>query len=59
MWSYIHFRQVPFNPLYREGYASIGCDPCTRPVKAGENLRAGRWWWLQEDSKECGLHVQK
>lgn len=59
VWAYIHFRHVPFNPLYREGYASIGCDPCTRPVKAGENLRAGRWWWLQEDSKECGLHVQK
>lgn len=59
VWAYIHRREVPFNPLHREGYPSIGCDPCTRPVRQGESLRAGRWWWLQEESKECGLHLKK
>lgn len=57
VWAYIHQYAVPFNPLYREGYASIGCDPCTRPIRQGEGVRAGRWWWLQETSKECGLHI--
>ena len=59
VWAYIHHYGVPFNPLYREGYASIGCDPCTRPIRQGESVRAGRWWWLQESSKECGLHVNR
>ena len=47
--------QVPINPLYGLGYASIGCAPCTRPVLPGEDVRAGRWWW-EQSSKECGLH---
>lgn len=56
VWAYVQTHQVPMNALYRQGYPSIGCEPCTRPVKAGEDIRAGRWWWEQKDSKECGLH---
>ena len=56
VWAYAHEYQVPLNALYHQGYPSIGCEPCTRPVKLGENIRAGRWWWESKDSKECGLH---
>ncbi|VEJ20894.1 phosphoadenylyl-sulfate reductase [Neisseria animaloris] len=56
VWAYAHRYGVPLNALYRQGYPSIGCEPCTRPVKLGENIRAGRWWWENKDSKECGLH---
>ena len=48
---------VPINALHAQGYPSIGCEPCTRAVKPGEPERAGRWWWEQDDAKECGLHV--
>jgi phosphoadenosine phosphosulfate reductase len=48
---------IPINPLHAQGFLSIGCEPCTRAVKAGEDERAGRWWWENDDSKECGLHV--
>jgi phosphoadenosine phosphosulfate reductase len=56
VWSYLKARSVPIHPLHLKGYPSIGCEPCTRPVRQGENVRAGRWWWLQEQKKECGLH---
>lgn len=57
--SYATVRRLPFNRLYAEGYRSIGCAPCTRAVQAGEDERAGRWWWEDpEQHKECGLHVQ-
>ncbi len=56
VWAYILANNVPYNDLYRQGFPSIGCDPCTRPVKAGEDIRAGRWWWEGRNSKECGLH---
>lgn len=49
---------VPVNPLHARGYPSIGCEPCTRAVRAGEDSRAGRWWWEARDTKECGLHVR-
>jgi phosphoadenosine phosphosulfate reductase len=49
--------RLPINPLYRQGFPSIGCAPCTRPVRAGEPKRAGRWWWEDESKKECGLHL--
>lgn len=55
-WNYIHENQVPYNSLHDKGYASIGCLPCTRPIKPGEDFRAGRWWWEDEEQKECGLH---
>ncbi len=57
IWGYLHTHQVPIHPLHRQGYPSIGCEPCTRPIRETEEVRAGRWWWLQKESKECGLHV--
>lgn len=57
VWSYIRAHDVPYNRLYDQGYRSIGCAPCTRPVVAGEDARAGRWWWEAAGRKECGLHV--
>ena len=55
-WEYIHQNGVPYNPLHNEGYPSIGCAPCTRPIGEGEEIRAGRWWWEDDQAKECGLH---
>lgn len=56
--DYIKRHGLPYNSLLDKGYPSIGCQPCTRPVKPGEGLRAGRWWWEQQDEhKECGLHI--
>lgn len=56
VWNYIKDNNVPYHKLLDKGYASIGCAPCTRAIKAGENLRAGRWWWESNEHKECGLH---
>jgi thioredoxin-dependent adenylylsulfate APS reductase len=57
VWNYIRQNNVPYNRLYDHGYSSIGCAPCTRAVKRVEDLRAGRWWWENSESKECGLHL--
>lgn len=57
VWDYIRAHAVPYNPLHDKGYPSIGCEPCTRAIQPGEDVRAGRWWWESADSKECGLHV--
>lgn len=57
VWHYIRNNNVPYNPLHDKGYPSIGCEPCTRAIQPGEDVRAGRWWWENADSKECGLHV--
>ncbi len=57
IWHYIHRNQVPYNPLHDQGYPSIGCEPCTRAIQPGEDIRAGRWWWESPDTKECGLHI--
>lgn len=57
VWDYIHAHNVPYNALHDLGYPSIGCAPCTRAIKPGEDIRAGRWWWEIPESKECGLHV--
>jgi phosphoadenosine phosphosulfate reductase len=57
VWDYIHANNVPYNPLHDQRYPSIGCEPCTRAISPGEDVRAGRWWWENPDSKECGLHV--
>ncbi len=57
IWNYIRSNSVPYNPLHDKGYPSIGCEPCTRAIQPGEDVRAGRWWWEQPESKECGLHV--
>lgn len=56
VWDYIKEHQVPYNKLHKQGYPSIGCEPCTRAVKPGEDVRAGRWWWESPDHRECGLH---
>ena len=57
VWAVLKEYRVPYNALHDQGYASIGCAPCTRAVQPGEDERAGRWWWESSDSKECGLHV--
>lgn len=57
VWDYIRNFDVPYNALHDHGYPSIGCAPCTRAVAAGEDIRAGRWWWEQPESRECGLHA--
>jgi phosphoadenosine phosphosulfate reductase len=57
VWAYVRSRHVPYNRLHDQGYPSIGCAPCTRPVALGEDVRAGRWWWETPETKECGLHV--
>lgn len=54
--EYIHQKAIPYNPLHDKGFVSIGCAPCTRAVKPGEDFRAGRWWWEDNSKKECGLH---
>ena len=54
--EYIKKHNVDINPLHAKGFISIGCAPCTRAVKSGEDIRAGRWWWETPESKECGLH---
>lgn len=58
VWKYIRAFDVPFNELHNQGYASIGCAPCTRAITPGEDIRAGRWWWENPETKECGLHVK-
>ena len=57
--EYVRKNGVPFNKLHNEGFPSIGCQPCTRAVKPGEDIRAGRWWWEDPDHRECGLHSRK
>ena len=54
--DYVKANGVPFNKLHDQGFPSIGCQPCTRAVKPGEDIRAGRWWWEDPDHRECGLH---
>lgn len=56
-WDYIKKNSVPYNKLHDKGFPSIGCEPCTRAIKPGEPLRAGRWWWESDNQKECGLHA--
>lgn len=55
--EYVQTHDVPINRLHAEGYPSVGCEPCSRAVRAGEDPRAGRWWWENDDTKECGIHV--
>ncbi|MDQ8033357.1 MAG: phosphoadenylyl-sulfate reductase [Bordetella sp.] len=57
VWAAIRALGIPYNPLHDQGYPSIGCEPCTRAIRPGEDVRAGRWWWESSDSKECGLHA--
>ncbi len=54
--AYIQEHNIPVSPLHKQGFASIGCQPCTRAIEPGEDVRAGRWWWENPETKECGLH---
>ena len=56
VWDYIQENNVPYNKLHDQGYPSIGCAPCSRAIKEGEDVRSGRWWWENPEHKECGLH---
>ena len=58
VWDFIHQKKVPFHPLHTKSFPSIGCQPCTRAILPGEDIRAGRWWWENPDTRECGLHVK-
>ncbi len=57
--DFIRTNNIPYNPLHDKGFVSIGCAPCTRAIKQGEDFRAGRWWWEDANKKECGLHVHQ
>ena len=59
VWEYIRANKVPYNELHDKHYPSIGCAPCTRAISMGEDVRVGRWWWENPETKECGLHVKK
>ncbi len=59
VWTYIRSNDVPYNQLYDRGFLTIGCAPCTRPVRPGEGPRSSRWWWEQEETKECGIHIEE
>ena len=59
VWAYIHANDVPYNKLHAQNYPSIGCAPCTRAIGPGEHVRAGRWWWEEPATKECGLHIKR
>ena len=58
VWDHIRKNEVPYNKLHDQNFPSIGCSPCTRAIKQGEDIRAGRWWWELPEQKECGLHVK-
>lgn len=57
IWAHVKAEEIPYNPMHDRGYPSIGCEPCTRAIKPGEPERAGRWWWENDEKRECGLHV--
>ncbi|MBL78865.1 MAG: phosphoadenylyl-sulfate reductase [Nitrosomonadaceae bacterium] len=59
VWAYIKNSSIPYNALHDQGYSSIGCAPCTRAITPGEDIRAGRWWWENPETKECGLHLKE
>ncbi|MFC4158946.1 phosphoadenylyl-sulfate reductase [Chitinimonas lacunae] len=59
VWEYIRANDVPYNELHDKFYPSIGCAPCTRAIAVGEDIRAGRWWWENPETKECGLHIKR
>ncbi len=59
VWSYVREHRVPVNRLHAKGYPSVGCAPCSRAIRPGEDLRAGRWWWERPQNRECGIHVDE
>ncbi len=59
VWDYIKKNDVPYNKLHDKNFPSIGCEPCTRAIKPGEDFRAGRWWWEKPEKRECGIHIKE
>jgi phosphoadenosine phosphosulfate reductase len=59
VWQYVRTHDVPVNRLHAQGYPSVGCDPCSRAIQPGEDPRAGRWWWENPETRECGIHVEE
>jgi len=59
IWDYIKAHNIPYHALHDKGFPSIGCQPCTRAIEPGDDVRAGRWWWELPEGKECGLHVKE
>lgn len=59
VWAYVREHRVPYNKLHDQGFPSIGCQPCTRAVRLGEDIRSGRWWWEDPQHRECGLHIKE
>ena len=59
IWEYVRSRKLPYNPLHDAGYPSIGCAPCTRAIEPGQDQRAGRWWWENPETRECGLQPKR
>lgn len=59
LWDYIKTNNIPYHKLHDQGFPSIGCQPCTRAVGPGEDVRSGRWWWEDPEKKECGLHIRR
>jgi len=57
VWEFVKENNIPYNPLHDNGFPSIGCEPCTRPIEAGDESRSGRWWWESAEMRECGLHA--
>ncbi|MEW5977940.1 MAG: phosphoadenylyl-sulfate reductase [Acidobacteriota bacterium] len=57
VWDFVRSHDIPYNPLHNQGFLSIGCSCCTRAVRPGEDVRAGRWWWESPEHRECGLHL--
>ena len=58
VWEFIRNNDVPYNKLHDKGFPTIGCAPCTRPIRPAEDPRAGRWWWEDDEKKECGIHLE-
>lgn len=58
-WDFVKENKIPYNTLHDKGFPSIGCQPCTRAIMPGEDVRSGRWWWEDPETKECGLHTKK
>ncbi len=58
IWKFIKENKIPYNKLHDKGFPSLGCSPCTRAIKNGEDVRSGRWWWENPEHKECGLHIK-
>jgi len=59
VWTYVRERGIPVNRLHAAGYPSVGCDPCSRAVKPGDDPRSGRWWWEHSETRECGIHTEE